>query len=354
MERIVIIPALNPDERLREIVERNWELDNQIILVDDGSDETYLSFFEELSLKCIVLHHEKNKGKGAAIKTALQYIKEELWECSVIGIMDADGQHLPDDMEKLLRKAATNPEAFILGSRTMDQTVPWKSRIGNWITHKVFFLSTGVKVLDTQTGLRAFSAKLLEVMTKVPGERYEYEMNVLIHCAHQKIPMIEVPIQTIYHDKDNSCSHFRHVRDSVRIYRQLLKFSAASFSSFLLDYGLFTLFTSLIPKAVLGITAANIAARIISASYNYIMNCRLVFYERQTVKTAIDYLVLAILILFLNNMLLQFFLAIFPISIYSAKILTECVLFLGSWIVQKKWIFKRKQEKYVQIQKSGE
>lgn len=101
MERIVIIPALNPDEGLRNLVERNWELENQVIIVNDGSDKIYDKLFWELGEKCIVLHHNENKGKGAAIKTALKYIRRELWECSVIGIMDADGQHLPDDMEKL-------------------------------------------------------------------------------------------------------------------------------------------------------------------------------------------------------------------------------------------------------------
>lgn len=127
MERIVIIPALNPEEGLRDLVEANWNRKNQVILVDDGSDEKYEKLFRELSEKCIVLHHKRNQGKGAAIKTALRYIKEELWECSVIGIMDADGQHLPEDMEKILMKAESEPSALILGSRTIDQDVPWKS-----------------------------------------------------------------------------------------------------------------------------------------------------------------------------------------------------------------------------------
>lgn len=137
MERIVIIPALNPDEGLRDLVERNWELENQVILVDDGSDEKCAAIFRELGEKCIVLHHKENRGKGAAIKTALKYIKDELWECSVIGIMDADGQHLPDDMEKLLIKSVSEPGALILGCRTIDNDVPWKSRMGNLITQQV-------------------------------------------------------------------------------------------------------------------------------------------------------------------------------------------------------------------------
>lgn len=304
MERTVIIPALNPDEGLREIVERNWELENQIILVDDGSDKKYERLFWELGEKCIVLHHEENRGKGEAIKTALKYIKEELWECRVVGIMDADGQHLPDDMEKLLMKAAAEPMALIVGSRTIDRNVPWKSRMGNLITRRIFRMKTGVEVSDTQTGLRAFSTRLLDFMLDIEGERYEYEMNVLVTCAKANIPIIEVPIETIYHDKGNSCSHFRKVRDSVRIYRQLLKISFVSFSSFLLDY-----------------------------------------------------VMLAGLILVLNNILLQIFMAVY-IPLYPAKILTECTLFLISWLIQKKLIFSVRKSvgiKYpVLIKKSGE
>ena len=96
---------------------------------------------------------------------------------------------------------------------------------------------TGVAVSDTQTGLRAFSAELLDFMSRISGSRYEYEMNMLASCAKKGIPIREVPIRTIYHDKENSCSHFRRIRDSVRIYRELFKFFLSSFSSFLLDSG---------------------------------------------------------------------------------------------------------------------
>ncbi len=355
MERIVIIPALNPDEGLRNLVERNWELENQVIIVNDGSDKIYDKLFWELGEKCIVLHHNENKGKGAAIKTALKYIRRELWECSVIGIMDADGQHLPDDMEKLLMKAASEPQALIIGSRTIDADVPWKSRMGNLITRKVFRMTTGVAVSDTQTGLRAFSSRLLDFMLNIPGERYEYEMNVLVTCAKQNISIIEVPIQTIYHDKGYSCSHFRKVRDSIRIYSQLLKFSFVSFSSFLLDYVLFVLLTLLLPKSAAGVMTANIGARVLSGGYNYTMNCRVVFHEKQSVKTAADYVALAAFILFLNNILLQVFLSVLKIPVYPSKILTERTLFLVSWVIQKKLIFRSEKEIGLTVKKkSGE
>lgn len=202
---------------------------------------------------------------------------------------------------------------------------------------------------DTQTGLRAFSAEMLDFMLEIQGSRYEYEMGVLTACARQQVEIIEVPIQTIYHDKENSCSHFRRVRDSIRIYRQLFRFSAVSLSSFGIDYLLFALFTLLLPAAPWKVPAANVSARVLSAAYNYGMNCRFVFHERRTLRTAADYLLLAAMILILNSLVLESFLVFFQIPVYPAKILTELVLFLFSWLVQKKWIFQRKQEKAVNL-----
>ncbi|MCU6761328.1 undecaprenyl phosphate 4-deoxy-4-formamido-L-arabinose transferase [uncultured Roseburia sp.] len=354
MDQIVIIPALNPDECLKDIVDRNWELENQIIVVDDGSDEKYHSFFWELSEKCIVLHHDHNRGKGEAIKTALRYIKKELWEYTMIGIMDADGQHLADDMEKLLVKAAGNPKSLILGCREMDASVPWKSKAGNQLTKKVFYLKTGVKVSDTQTGLRAFSSDLLDFMLEISGERYEYEMNVLVTCAKRGIEIIEVPIQTIYHDKNNSCSHFRKFWDSLRIYKSLLKFSLVSFSSFLLDYCLFSLLVFLFPGAGWAAAGANIGARVISAGYNYMMNCHVVFHKKETLKTALEYLLLAGMILFINNMVLQVFISGLQIEVHAAKMMTEILLFLISWLIQREIIFKNNKLQWNPVEKSGE
>ncbi|MBS6676886.1 MAG: bifunctional glycosyltransferase family 2/GtrA family protein [Clostridiales bacterium] len=343
MEYLVIIPALDPEPCLEKLVDRLWELGNQVLVVDDGSRSEYKECFQRLEKKCIVLHHKENKGKGEAIKTALQYIRSELWEYGAVGVMDADGQHLPEDMEKLLMQAGINSRTLILGTRIFDQSVPWKSRMGNQITRKIFQITTGAKISDTQTGLRAFSSDLLDFMLEIPGERYEYEMNVLINCVKKGIPIMEVPISTIYHDKGNSCSHFRKVRDSIRIYRKLLKFSASSFSSFLLDYLLFLIFTAFLPSTAGGILGANIGARLLSAVYNYTMNCHFVFHEKQSVRTGSEYIALAGFILMLNNLILEFLTMILEIPVYPAKILTEITLFLVSWLVQKKLIFGKRK-----------
>lgn len=229
MNTTIIIPAYNPEEELEKVVDRIWDFGNQVILVDDGSDQAKQELFERLSERAIVIHHTKNLGKGAAIKTALRYIKENLWDCDVIGVMDADGQHLPEDMEKLVMRAGGTEHALFLGVRDVGKSMPLRSRIGNAVTRAVFRLRSGVRVSDTQTGLRAFRRDLLEPFLSREGTRYEYETNVLLYCAKKKIPIIEVPIKTIYHDRKNSCSHFHVIQDSIRIYRELFRQKETAF-----------------------------------------------------------------------------------------------------------------------------
>lgn len=219
---VVIIPAYKPDETLLDVVDKLWTYGCEIIVVDDGSGEEYLSIFERICDASIILHHATNMGKGVAIKTALSYIKNELWENQVIGIMDADGQLLPEDMMKLLDAAENHAKALVLGVRNVGKDMPWKSRWGNRITRTVFRLLSGAEISDTQTGLRAFRMELLDEMYQVSGERYEYETNVLMQMVTSNVPIIEIPIHTIYRNEKNSTSHFRVIKDSVSIYKDLL------------------------------------------------------------------------------------------------------------------------------------
>ena len=131
MNATIIIPAYNPDEKLRQIVDQVWDLGNQIILVDDGSDSSCMELFHELSEKAIVIHHKQNQGKGAAIKTALMYIKENIWDSGAIGVMDADGQHLPEDMEKLVMHVKEKEDALVLGVRRIGKEMPFREPVTN-------------------------------------------------------------------------------------------------------------------------------------------------------------------------------------------------------------------------------
>ncbi len=253
--------------------------------------------------------------------------------------MDGDGQHLPTDMKKLLYKAGENREALILGVRQVGKKMPFRSRVGNTITRTMFHLLSGLYVSDTQSGLRAFSTELADQFLEIPGERYEYETAVLYQCAKEKVPVKEIRIRTIYKDTQNSTSHFRTVRDSVRIYGQLFKFVLASLSSFCLDYCLFGIMVFFLGTGSEKILAANIAARMLSGTYNYLLNTRLVFRQKPSVCTAWKYCILAGSVLVFNNIFLSIYTVLTGLDVFYAKILTEITLFLVSFLVQRLWIF---------------
>ena len=138
MMSVVIIPAYRPDETLAQLAGRLWLYGCRIVVVDDGSGEAYRSIFSEIGELCTVLRHSKNRGKGAAIKTALSYIRENLPDCDVIGIMDADGQHLPEDMMRLIKWAFERKNTLMLGVRAVGSRMPLRSRLGNRITRRAF------------------------------------------------------------------------------------------------------------------------------------------------------------------------------------------------------------------------
>lgn len=338
-EAVVIMPAYNPDKVLVKIVEKLAMDGIPVIVVDDGSRAECQCIFHTIQDICIVLHHHENCGKGAAIKTALIYVKNKMQGIDTIGIMDADGQHCTEDMIRLLAFSKKQRRQLCLGVRSVGKNMPVKSRLGNMITRTVFHFITGVRVSDTQTGLRAFDIALLPVFLSASGERYEYEMNMLFRCSEHQISIKELEIKTIYHDEKNSCSHFSAFKDSLRIYKDIIKFTLSSLSSFLLDYLLFAMAMVFLPHTVGTIIVGNVVARVISAFYNYSMNCRHVFHTSCRAETALEYLVLAVVILFLNNIVLSFLTQVIYVPVYLAKLITECILFLISWIVQKYMIF---------------
>ena len=352
----VIIPAYRPDTRLITLAEEVLSRGYRLIVIDDGSGEDYFPVFEGLDEQVTLLRHPVNRGKGAAIKTGLAYVLEQNEKATeneemirYVGLMDADGQHLPADMERVLNAAEDFPQSLTLGVREVSGKMPFRSRFGNAITRFVFRLLTGTRVSDTQTGLRAFSVNLIPAMLNVEGDRYEYEMAVLACMAQHHIKFHEVPIATLYEDRQNSTSHFRAVRDSFRIYATLLKFAGSSFISFLVDYGLFLLFSfllglsSIVWMADWGDLVANVLARIISGCVNYYLNCRFVFGRKPTAKTAGEYALLALLVLAVNSGVLYLW-KLTPLPITLCKLFAEICVFLGNYIVQKKIIFKKNKK----------
>ena len=199
---IALIPAYQPTEILAKLVRQLYLSGFWVVLVDDGSGKTYQWLFDRCVPYAKVLHHEVNAGKGRALKTGLAEIIQHYDFSYVVVTVDADGQHCLEDVIAVCRIADRNPGALILGSRTLKERVPLRSRFGNTVTRLVYRISTGLNVHDTQTGLRAFHVSLIPVLLSIAGERYEYEMNVLLYCAREKIKIKEQEIETIYIDNN--------------------------------------------------------------------------------------------------------------------------------------------------------
>ena len=263
---------------------------------------------------------------------------------------DADGQHNVWDIFRVSKKAQENPNHLIMGARSFSGNIPLRSAFGNKLTRFLFKQQTGVSVTDTQTGLRGFTTNMIPFMLEVEGQRYEYEMNMLL-AASKEYPIIEVPIETIYIN-DNQASHFRPVRDGLMIYKDMFKFALSSISSFLIDYIVYAL-ALLVLAAVptsLKILLANGVARVTSSIFNYSTNKRLVFKNKDSVvKTGTGYFGLALGLFILDTLLIRLSYAIFGLNLLIIKILVGALLFCLSWLVQKKLFSKKGLTPYHEI-----
>lgn len=335
---IVVIPAYQPDEKLlRTVEELRAKTDYAIVVVDDGSTPDRQPVFASLDPDVTVLRHDVNRGKGRALKTAFAYIQERFPQNEGIVTVDADGQHLLGDIVRVSEAWAAHPDALVLGSRRFTGNVPFKSRAGNAITRKVFHISTGVKVFDTQTGLRAFAVNRIPMMLEMHGDRYEYEINVLLYATRHHVPILEVWIETVYIE-DNASSHFHPVRDAWRIYKMILLFVASSLLSALVDYVLVLAFSAVFAMQAQGLLLSVVLARVISSFLNYMLNRKFVFGDRSR-RSVLRYYLVAAGILLANYGLLSALSAVLPLAL--AKLLVELALYPLSFYLQRKFVFAR-------------
>ena len=232
MEDTVLIPAFKPDEKMLSLLR---ELQNEglsAIVVDDGSGKEYSDIFKRASEFAEVIFHDVNKGKGAALKTGIRYIKEHHPECKYFITADADGQHRIKDILKV-REKLNEGASFVLTVRELRGDIPLPSKMGNGLSRVVYTLMSGHYFRDNQSGLRGFSADNADWLMTIGGDRYDYELSMIYVAEKQQIPVTTVPIDTVYID-GNKSSHFDPFRDTLRIYKQLFKTGYISLITFIL------------------------------------------------------------------------------------------------------------------------
>ena len=322
-----------------------------IVIINDGSDKIKTCIFESLkSMGCDVLIHTRNLGKGAAIKTGLEYVLIKYPDSCGIVTADADGQHSPQDIYCIAQCLEERKDGIVLGVRCLlDKQAPFKSKWGNKITSAVFWLKTGIRLRDTQTGLRAIQMRYVPDVSQVQGTRYEYETNVLLFASRMDIPLVMVPIDTIYIDNNNA-SHFRAVQDSARIYWGLLKFGGSSAVCAAVDFGLFFILTSLIfSSQTFGIAISTFLARIVSGACNFTIN-RFVVFKNKGKSAILKYLLLFLLQMFLSAQFTAL-LAQGLLNASVAKLIVDSTLFILSFTVQRKLVFQKEGGSHKKVAK---
>ncbi|MDC0096442.1 bifunctional glycosyltransferase family 2/GtrA family protein [Amylibacter sp.] len=326
-EVAVLIPAYQPGPELIKLVSvlsHHFEI---IIIINDGStsdeaEETlaHISKYQNLT----TVNHDRNKGKGAAIKTGIAEVLTKFTKLSYFVTADADGQHRPEDIVNVALSLTNQFQSdLVMGVRGFKQNTPFKSYFGNTLTSKIFKNAYGVDLPDTQTGLRGFNCNIAKNYLEISENGYEFETSSLIYCLNNNINIINVPITTVYHD-GNSSSHFNPYIDSVKIYKVILGYTLSAVICFLIDF----LFFLILLHTVGDIFFATIISRMISGIANFILNYHILKSSQNFWFSAIKYLFTFIIVMFLSAYIV-IFLSNIGLPVALAKILTDTSLFVA-------------------------
>jgi len=344
MKVAVALPAYNPGRQFPELIEALAQTDiERVIVVNDGSGPAFEHAFRRLAdlPRVYVLRHAVNLGKGAALKTALNFVLAAFPELVGVVTADADGQHLVDDIVAIAKTLLRNPDALILGVRQFDQAVPMRSRFGNTLTRHFLRFLVGQRLADTQTGLRGIPKQLIPQLLKLPSSGYEFELDMLIACKHRSCPIVQQKIRTIYID-DNRSSHFSPVFDSMRIYFVLFRFTVNSLITALIDNLVF----AAVYFSGASVVRAQAAGRLLALTFNYAAARSFVFLSQQTHGVVLPrYLLLVLASGFVSYSLIQLLISLLSFPVLTAKVTAELLLFIVNFLIQRDMVFTKRAEK---------
>lgn len=348
-ETVIIVPSFNPDEKFSTLLRCLRESGiTHIVVVNDGSRPECEPFFTEAQQQgAVVLVHAVNQGKGRALKTAFHYVLNTFGDSVLAVCADADGQHAVKDILAVGKRLAECPEHLVMGCRQFDDSsIPARSRYGNRLTRFVFRTLCGVRVSDTQTGLRGLSGRNMRLFLATRGEGFEYEMNMLLDSREYGIAFMEVPISTIYLE-ENKTSHFHPLRDSLRIYSVFAKFLLSSLGASLVDLALFRVLTVLfmaLPQTG-AIFLATLLARICSSLVNFGINKNRVFQtDQHSAVVLVKYYILCLVQLICSAALVDLLVTLTGLDSIFVKVPIDLFLFFLSFQIQREWVFRKPQK----------
>lgn len=349
MNYVIIIPSLEPDDKLVPYINGLLSAGiRKIIVVNDGSSKNCDDIFTTISNidACHVLTHQVNLGKGAAIKTALNFYRENCEDFNGVITVDADGQHCVKDVIRICKTMDEHPDSFVLGCREFGEGTPNRSLFGNRVTSVAMRLFYGISLNDTQTGLRGIPDFMVDGLLRVRGTRYEYELNMLIYARRLCIPFVTIPIETIYFN-NNEASHYRPIVDSARIFIRVLNgiigFSATAIISAIVDisvYGIMTKFLLANMSLFWMLLISFVTARITSSSVNFALNRHLPLSQNKSISdTMPKYYTLVVIQMIVSFLCIWQLCKHTGIDEMAIKIIVDCALGLISYQFQLRWVF---------------
>ena len=212
LDTAILIPSYNSNKQLDQLIKKiKDKLNNQIIVVDDGSPNPIKINYNDISL----IQNEDNMGKGLSLQRGFQFARQKGFKNVIT--MDSDLQHDPEELSLFL-DVQDNVD-FVLGYRERDASMPVSRKFSNWITSRIISSLTKITIKDSQCGYRRYSLSAIENFNYVETG-FQYESEILIKAINEKSIVEQVKVSTIY-DKNNK-SYIKHFSDTIKFIRLII------------------------------------------------------------------------------------------------------------------------------------
>lgn len=334
-----LIPAFQPSGRLIELVEvLSKRADGPIVVVNDGSSADGAPIFARLRQipNVAVLEHAINLGKGAAIKHGINHLLVTYPDIKGIVTADADGQHAVDDILRVAEALRRNPKVLVLGAREFGPQTPLRSKFGNSISKVVYRFLLGLKLQDTQTGLRGLPVDLARHSLAIRSNRYEFEIEQLALSASLGVPIEEVPIRTIY-ENNNASSHFDPFLDSARIYFVVIRYALSSVATSVVDLIAFAVLISTLPNVL----AANLGSRALALGVQFALLKSFVFRAHGGFVRFLLFVAYVMAMGMLSAGLQIQLAQLTGLGVVASKLIVEIVIFIFNFLFLRDVLFAR-------------
>lgn len=211
----VVLPTYNNAGTLAQVIEGLMPYTSSILVVNDGSTDKTTEVLEHFAARIETIFYPKNRGKGYALQQAFRLAWEKGFK--YVLTMDTDGQHQAEDIVGFIAEIKRESGVLIVGSRLLKQRhMPGGNTFANRFSNFWFWVQTGIRFPDTQSGFRLYPLEPVQRM-RIFTKRYECELEILVRLAWEGIPLKAVPVNVFYAPPGERVTHFRPFRDFVRI-----------------------------------------------------------------------------------------------------------------------------------------